>query len=87
LHAFHLDFERVGKNSQAADVHHMTTDTHKKPASGNVGVQEIFVLDQNGMLSVDREKLHASDGYKRQVKALRELSALRYRDELEKGHE
>jgi len=40
-----------------------------------------FTMASNGTMVVDRSKLHASEGYKRQVKALDELRQKREKEE------
>jgi hypothetical protein len=35
-----------------------------------------FTMGRNGSMVVDREKLHESDGYKRQIAALAELKRM-----------
>lgn len=54
--------------------HSNRPDNPSKPAGSKLF--SAFTMGRNGSMVVDREKLHESDGYKRQVAALVELKKL-----------
>jgi len=62
------------------EVPDMTTKSSREQATSNGRfLFSSFTMARNGAMVVDREKLHQSEGYKRQIDALSELR--RKRDE------
>lgn len=51
--------------------------SHRMSTSGKFVVFSDFKTGRKGNLVVDRQKLHESDGYKRQVEALRRLAEVK----------
>jgi len=51
--------------------------SHRMSTSGKLVVFSGFKTGRKGNLIVDRQKLHESDGYKRQVEALKTLAEVR----------
>lgn len=59
----------------------MSTKSAARSTSSGRFLFSSFTMTRNGAMIVDRNKLHASEGYKRQVEA---LNALRLKDEKDK---
>ncbi len=60
----------------------MSTKGAARSASTGRFLFSTFTMAGNGTMVVDRAKLHASEGYKRQVAALNELKQKREKEKL-----